>query len=183
MSPAPIRPAVAVVVALAGTAWAQTEPPPPPRIQDGAPGEAILARLPEDREEILEEIVVIGEDRWRLPDLGATLRLENEEPEESRLAVRFLPLYDPDVGTLNAQLELDADSPDRVAIEGGFQINALALASERIAAEPIEDINVSVRGQGAWLPNERRLEVAGAKIRMNEAQAFIEGELERTMRA
>lgn len=97
MSPAPIRPAVAAAVALAGTAWAQTEPPPPPRILDGAPGEAILARLPEDREEILEEIVVIGEDRWRLPDLGATWRLENEEPEESRLAVRFLPLYDPEL--------------------------------------------------------------------------------------
>jgi hypothetical protein len=91
-----------------------------------------------------------------------------------------LPLYQPDLGTLNAQLELDADSPDRVAIEGGFQINELALFSERIAVNPIEDINVSVRGKGAWLPNERRLEIAAARIRMNEAQALIEGELERT---
>ena len=91
-----------------------------------------------------------------------------------------LPLYEPELGTLNAQLELDADSPDRVTIDGGFQINELALFSERIANDPIENINVSVRGKGAWLPVERRLEIAAARIRMNEAQALIEGELERT---
>ena len=88
---------VGILLTVAGTAWSQVVPPPPPRILDDEPGEAILAELPEDRVEVLEEIVVIGEeDGWRLPDLGATWR-QNETPEESRLAVRFLPLYDPEL--------------------------------------------------------------------------------------
>ena len=33
---------------------------------------------------------------------------------------------------------------------------------------------------GAWLPDERRLEIDGALIRMSEARALLEGELERT---
>ena len=113
MSPARITGlSVGALLALAETVHGQVEPPLPPRILDDEPGEAILAELPEDREEVLEEIVVIGEDRWRLPDLGATWRLENETPQESRLAVRFLPLYDPeledrlsDVFVINKQQE------------------------------------------------------------------------------
>ncbi len=106
------RPGIGALLALAGIAWGQVVPPPPPQILDDEPGEAILAELPEDREEVLEEIVVIGEERWRLPDLGATWRQENEMPQESRLAVRFLPLYDPeledrlpDVFVINKQQE------------------------------------------------------------------------------
>ena len=91
-----------------------------------------------------------------------------------------VPLHDTEVGTLDAELELAADSTNRVAIDGGIQIKQLALASERIAAEPIEHINLSVRGKGAWFPEERRLEIASAQVRMNEARVLIEGELERT---
>jgi len=91
-----------------------------------------------------------------------------------------LPLYNTEVGTVNAELELEADSTSRVAIVGGFQINELALASDRIAAKPIEDINFSVRGKGAWLPEARRLEIEQAQIQMNEARVLVAGELERT---
>ena len=91
-----------------------------------------------------------------------------------------IPLYNTEASTLHAELDLAADSPDRMTIEGAFQINELALASERIAAEPVEDINFSVRGKGAWLPDQRRLEVESALIRMNQARALVEGELERT---
>ena len=91
-----------------------------------------------------------------------------------------LPLYNTEVGTVDAELELAADSTDQLAIDGGFQIRQMALSSERIAAEPIEDINFSVRGKGAWLPDERRLEIERAQIRMNEARVFVEGEVERT---
>ncbi len=94
--------------------------------------------------------------------------------------VPALPLYNTEVGTLNAELELAADSTNRVSIVGGFKINELALASERIAAEPVEDINFSVHGKGVWLPDERRLEIERAEIRMNDARMRIEGELERT---
>ena len=85
-------------LAVAQAAWSQVEPPPPPSVLEDEPGDAILAELPEDRQEEMEEIVVIGEsvDEWRLPDLGAAWRLENETPQRTRLAVRFLPLYDPE---------------------------------------------------------------------------------------
>ena len=86
-----------VLLVVAQTAWSQVEPPLPPRVLDDEPGEAILAQLPEDREPELEEIVVVGESQWRLPDLGGSWRTENEPPEESRLAVRFPPLYDPEL--------------------------------------------------------------------------------------
>ena len=91
-----------------------------------------------------------------------------------------LPLYDPEASTMSAQLELAADSPERVAIRGGFQVDELAVFSERIAADPIEHVNVAVRGKGAWLPDLRRLEIESAQVRMNEARVLIEGELERT---
>ena len=94
MGPPSRRLGVWFLLAAVQTAWGQVEPPPPPRLLDDEPGEAILAQLPENRE--LEEIVVVGENRWRLPDLGGSWRMENELPEESRLAVRFLPLYDPE---------------------------------------------------------------------------------------
>ncbi len=87
-----------LLVSLAGATHGQVVAPLPPRILDDEPGAASLAELPEDRVTVLEEIVVIAEinkDVWRLPDLGATWRLENETPRKSRLAVRYLPLYDP----------------------------------------------------------------------------------------
>ena len=100
----------ALIVGLTATPLAapQDDAPLPPRI-DAVPGEPALARLPEDRRETLEEIVVIGEDQWRLPDLGSSWRKQAEEEElEGRLDVAFLPLYD---------AETTAENPDL------FQIN------------------------------------------------------------
>lgn len=75
---------------------AQQDAPEPPRILDDEPGQASLAALPENRVEVLEEIVVVGSDEWRLPDLGATWRTLFERDPESRVTMRFLPLYDPE---------------------------------------------------------------------------------------
>ena len=93
---------VALVVASAGMCcahapFAQEEAPLPPRILDDAPGQASLAQLPENRVEIIEEVVVVATERWRLPDLGATWRAQYEEQPESRVAMRYLPLYDPEL--------------------------------------------------------------------------------------
>ena len=81
----------------AATALAQEDAPPPPRILDDPPGQASLAELPENRLEVLEEIVVVAREQWRLPDLGANWRARFERPPESRLAMHYLPLYDPEM--------------------------------------------------------------------------------------
>ena len=99
-SPGTVR--AARVVALAGMACAavplaQEEAPLPPRILDDEPGQASLAQVPEGRAEVLEEIVVVATGRWRLPDLGATWRARYEEQPESRVSIRYLPLYDPEL--------------------------------------------------------------------------------------
>jgi hypothetical protein len=91
-----------------------------------------------------------------------------------------VPLYEADAGTLDAQLELAADSTDRIAIEGGLQVDEVGLFHERIAAEPIEHIGIAARGKGAWFPDERRLEIELGQMRMNEARVMVEGELQRT---
>ena len=79
------------------TALAQEDAPLPPQILDAPPGQASLAELPADRVEVLEEIVVVAREQWRLPDLGANWRARFEQPVESRVAMRYLPLYDPEM--------------------------------------------------------------------------------------
>ena len=95
-----VRSVVLLGTIFAGAALAQEEAPLPPRILDDPPGQASLAQLSPDREEVLEEIVVIGREPWRLPDLGANWRTRFERPPETRLAMRYLPLYDPEMAEL-----------------------------------------------------------------------------------
>lgn len=91
-----------------------------------------------------------------------------------------LPLYDPEAGTLDAELDLVAESGDRVSLAGGFALRELSLASERIAPEPVEHINLDLRGRGAWHPRERRLVIEQGQVRSGRAQLLLEGALERT---
>ena len=91
-----------------------------------------------------------------------------------------LPLYDTEVGTVSAELELAASSADQVSIEGALRLRELALASERIAAEPVEDINIDIGGKGVWHPDERLLQVERGQVRMGKTRVSIDGELERT---
>lgn len=91
-----------------------------------------------------------------------------------------LPLYEPELATLSTQLELVADSTDRVTMEGHIGIRELALLSERIAPEPVRHINIDVRGKGVWLPAERHLTLERGTARVGEARVFVEGEIEHT---
>ena len=68
----------------------------PPRIDE-------IARSPElapaagGRSDSLDEIIVVGESEWRLPDLGSDWRARAaEEQKAERIDVSFLPLYDPE---------------------------------------------------------------------------------------
>lgn len=90
---------VAMLILLASTiAAAQDEDLTlPPRL-DGTPFAARLAATPAERDEALEEVVVVGENEWRLPDLGSAWRQRQEDAEvPARIEASFLPLYDPEV--------------------------------------------------------------------------------------
>lgn len=91
-----------------------------------------------------------------------------------------LPLYNTDVGTLSAELDLKARSTDAIGIEGGLQLREVALASERIAPEPIENINIDLAGKGTWNPARRLLQIERGRARVGNAAVGIEGEIERT---
>jgi hypothetical protein len=91
-----------------------------------------------------------------------------------------IPLYNAEVGTLSAELELSASSSDQVSIEGSLRLRKLGLASERIAPEPVEHVNLDVAGKGIWNPDDRLLQIERGQVRMGKAQVLIEGEIERT---
>lgn len=91
-----------------------------------------------------------------------------------------LPLYNTEVGTVSAEIELAASSPEQVGIEGRLELRELALASERIASEPVEHVNLDVSGKGVWHPDERRLQIESGGVRMGKARVLFDGELERT---
>jgi len=82
---------------------AQDEPPAtdltrPPQVSDEpAPGDARLEPPPEEREDMLEAVVTGGQTDFRLPDLGTSLRDDEEKRDPNqRFDATFLNLYDPD---------------------------------------------------------------------------------------
>jgi hypothetical protein len=91
-----------------------------------------------------------------------------------------LPLYHADAGTLTANLDLIASSSDRIGIEGRVRLRELALNTDRIAPEPIENIGIELAGKGVWYPDERRLHIENGRVSMGKAHVSIDGELERT---
>jgi hypothetical protein len=91
-----------------------------------------------------------------------------------------LPLYNTEIGTLSAELDLAASSREQITIEGSLRLRELALASERIAAEPVEHINIDLGGKGVWHPGERLLQIERGHVQMGKTRLLIDGELERT---
>ncbi|MCZ6807658.1 MAG: transglycosylase domain-containing protein [Deltaproteobacteria bacterium] len=91
-----------------------------------------------------------------------------------------VPFYNAEAGTVSAELDLGADSPDQVRIEGKVVLRDAALSSERIAPGPIEKIGFDVGGKGVWFPAQRRLLIEQGHFRLGRARAFVNGELERT---
>ena len=95
---------VAILAAVAGQALAQDDARPepaedltlPPTITE-APGDVRLEPAPEDREgEGIDVLVTGGETDWRLPDLGTTLRREEERELDQRMEFVLAPYYDPE---------------------------------------------------------------------------------------
>jgi len=91
-----------------------------------------------------------------------------------------VPFYNAEAGTVSAELDLSADSPDQVRIAGKVTLRDAALSSERIAPGPIENIDFDAGGEGVWFPAQRRLLIERGHVRMGDAGVLVNGELERT---
>ena len=92
-----------LLLAAACRTFAQDETPPapaedltlPPVIGD-SPGDVRLEPAHEEREDELVVEVTGGQSDWRLPDLGTSLRREEEPELDQRMEFRLAPLYDPE---------------------------------------------------------------------------------------
>ena len=49
-----------------------------------------------DQPDVIEEIVVIGREKWQFPHLGSSLGIDPVVQKPSRIDWEFLPVYDPD---------------------------------------------------------------------------------------
>ncbi len=58
----------------------------------------------DDQPEVIEEIVVIGREKWRLPRLGSSLGTDPVVQKPSRIDWEFLPVYDPEQAYLDFDL-------------------------------------------------------------------------------
>jgi hypothetical protein len=91
-----------------------------------------------------------------------------------------IPWYDTETGALDGELELSTETPDRIRIEGRVDFRDLSVFSERLAPDPVRDIDVSLGGHGLWFPVERRLQVEHGFLQLGPARAVLSGELEKT---
>ncbi len=91
-----------------------------------------------------------------------------------------IPWYDTETGALDGELELSIETPDRIRIEGRVDFRDLSVFSERLAANPVRDIDVSLGGHGLWFPVDRRLQIDHGFLQLGPARAVLSGELEKT---
>lgn len=97
------------------------------------------------------------------------------------LVTPFLPAapwYEADEGVVDGELDLVAESIDRLAITGMVRVRNASLDSPRIAPIPVRDIAVNAMGKGRWYPERKRLEVTEATIDLNGAELRFKGAAE-----
>lgn len=89
-----------------------------------------------------------------------------------------LPWHRPDRARLDGELVVSAESAARLGVRGRVVVRGAALSAARISPRPIEGIDLSVEGTGAWIPAERRLEIAEMQLGLGDAAARVVGALE-----
>lgn len=107
----------------------RTDGPPPAgetsRRADG-PGQARLAAQPKAGREPLEEVVVVGNGKWRLPDLpdlGSSWRQAHAQEKEGRIHIGITRLYDPGRSPTSNDLFLTNQEIQRVGFLQLFQVH------------------------------------------------------------
>jgi hypothetical protein len=89
-----------------------------------------------------------------------------------------VPWYEPAQGRVDAELVIKTDSAGAVAFSGDVSLHGAGLSSPRIAADPVKNIDVSLRGKGRFLPFSHRLEVSQAEVGLRGAALNVTGAVE-----
>lgn len=98
----------------------------PNRPQADGPGQARLAAQPKAGREPLEEVVVVGNGKWRLPnlpDLGSSWRQAHAQEKEGRIHIGITRLYDPASSPTSNDLFLANREIQRVGFLQLFQVH------------------------------------------------------------
>ncbi len=89
-----------------------------------------------------------------------------------------LPWYEADRARLSGHLQMAAESPARIALNGDIALTDAAVSSPAIAPVPVFDINLAADGSGHFMPQDRRLEITRATVKVGEAELRVAGSLE-----
>lgn len=150
--------------------------------------------------ELEAELVVLPRDRYRVEGSGRpgrggrlgwdltldpdALRAEGELDFQRLPFVLLapflprLPWHDAEETRLSGALTIRGESATRIQLEGNVSIDDLALASPRIAPQPVERIALSLSGRADWIPADRRLEVEQATLGLGQARVTLTGAFE-----
>lgn len=93
------------------------------------------------------------------------------------------PWYRPEDSRIDAELVVHGDGLARLVLDGRVRLSDVALASARIAPEPVRGISFAVEGRGTFVPAQRRLEIDSARVSVGPAasqtaEANLAGTLE-----
>jgi len=86
-----------------------------------------------------------------------------------------IPWHAPEHSHLNARLVLETRSVDRVGVSGVVELVNGAIASDRVAPVPVEDLNLTLSGQGYFMPMQRRLEIEAGGLEIADARIDLQG--------
>lgn len=89
-----------------------------------------------------------------------------------------IPWHEPEHGRIDAQLVVKTDESQAVSFSGDISLRDAALASPRLAPNPIRDLNVTLRGAGRFLPLQHRLEIAQSQLLLSGAALDLHGAVE-----
>lgn len=86
-----------------------------------------------------------------------------------------IPWHAPERSHLSARLVLETKSVDRIGVSGVVDLTDASIASDRVAPVPVEDLDVSLSGQGYFMPLERKLEIETGWFAVGDVRVDVEG--------
>jgi hypothetical protein len=89
-----------------------------------------------------------------------------------------VPWHEPEAALVDAELHVASESLEAIGFDGEARLRGAAIASVRIAPEPVEGIDVALRGRGKWFPLARRLELVEGTASLGKTAAGLVAEIE-----